>query len=447
MSLEVQDQLQSILRAADAGTLDDVLYLLRSLSDADSARLIESAPPRLRRILWELLDAEQAPSVLQYIHEDARSELIQELEPEQLLAAAEGLETDDFADILQQLPEEVSRELLDAMDARDRERLERVLSYPEDTAGGIMNTDAITVRPRHSLELVLRYLRRYTRLPGATDLLIVVNTDYEYVGTLPLDRLLTSDPALTVREVMDTHVPAIPVAMADSEVADIFAREDLVSAAVVDDEDRVVGRITIDDVVDVIIEDANIQFMGRAGLMEDEDTFAPILRTTRRRAVWLGINLATAFLAAAVINLFQDTIAKVVALAILMPIVASMGGIAGTQTLTLVVRGMALGHVGAANLGWLMNRELVVGLINGVLWASLVAVCAALVFQDPLLGAIIAAALVINMLVAAVAGALLPSTLERMHIDPAIAGGVVLTTITDVTGFFCFLGLAALAYG
>lgn len=446
MKKQVQDQLQEILRAADAGTLDEVLYLLRSLSAPDAAQLIESAPPRLRRILWEFIDEEQDAQILQYVHEDARAELIQDLEPEQLLAAAAGLDTDDFADLLQQLPESVTREVLDAMDARDRERIERVLSYPEDTAGGIMDTDAITVRPRHSLELVLRYLRRYHELPDSTDNLIVVNTRDEYVGVLPISRLLTADPKVTVREVTDSDAPAIPADLDDSEVARIFARDDLISAAVVDEDGHVIGRITIDDVVDVILADADEQMMGRAGLDEDEDTFAPILKTTRRRAVWLGINLATAFLAASVISLFEATIAQVVALAVLMPIVASMGGIGGTQTLTLVVRGMALGHVGEANLRWLMNRELVVAALNGVIWSTFVAITAALVFSDARLGAIIAAALVLNMLVAALTGTLLPSLLTRMGIDPAIAGGVVLTTVTDVTGFFVFLGLATLVY-
>ena len=446
MSADIQDRLQAILRAADAGTLDDVLHLLTSLSDPDTARLIESAPPRLRRILWELLGEDRAPGVLRHVHEDARDELLREMEPEQLLSAAEGLDTDDFADILQQLPEDVTRRLLDLMDSRDRERIERVLPYDEDTAGGIMNTDVITVRPRHSVELVLRYLRRYTRLPDTTDQLIVANSQGEYVGVLPLDRLLTSERSMTVREVMDTRLPAIPAQTPDAEVARTFARDDLVSAPVIDEAGRVIGRITVDDVIDVILEDADELFMGRAGLDEDEDTFAPIMKTARRRAVWLGINLITAFLAAAVINLFEETIAQVVALAVLMPVVASMGGIAGTQTLTLVVRGMALGHVGVANLRWLLNRELAVGLINGALWALLVAAGALLAFDDLRLGGIIAAALVLNLFIAAFAGATLPLFLKRLGIDPAIAGGVVLTTITDVAGFFSFLGLATLVY-
>jgi len=263
---------------------------------------------------------------------------------------------------------------------------------------------------------------------------------------LPIGKLLTPDPSVTVREVMDTDARAIPVDMDDTDVARLFSEEDLVSAPVVDADGKLVGRITIDDVVDVIIEDADEAVLARAGLELDEDTFAPIAKSVTRRTIWLGINLITAFVAAAVINLFEETIAKVVALAVLMPIVASMGGIAGTQTLTLVIRGIALGHVGRANLLWLLNREFIVATLNGLFWASLVAVTAAFAFRDPILGGVIAVAMVVNILVAAVSGSLLPSALNRLSIDPAIAGGVILTTITDVTGFFVFLGLATWAY-
>jgi magnesium transporter len=324
--------------------------------------------------------------------------------------------------------------------------VEAVLSYPEDSAGGLMNTDTITVRPRHSLELVLRYLRRLHELPEMTDALIVVNSRDKLLGVLPLSKLLTSDQSVTVREVMDTELEPIPVDWPDTEVAKVFAENDLVSAPVVDAEGRLLGRITVDDVVDVILEDADEAVLARAGLDTDEDTFAPVWRSTQRRAVWLGINLITAFMAAAVINLFDDTIAKVVALAVLMPIVASMGGIAGTQTLTLVIRGRALEQIGRTNLLWLVNRELVVALLNGLLWASVVGFASALAFQDVTLGLVIAVAVIANMLLAALSGALLPGILDRLNIDPAIAGGVILTTITDVAGFFLFLGLATLVY-
>jgi magnesium transporter len=364
----------------------------------------------------------------------------------QLVAVAEELDTDDFADILQQLPETITNQVLESLDSRDRARVESVLSYPEDSAGGLMNTDTITVRPRHAAELVLRYLRLRRELPPTTDALIVVNSRDEYLGVLPITKLLTADPTVTVREIMNSEEPPIHVAESDTEVARLFSERDLISAPVVDDVGHLVGRITIDDVVDVIIEDAEEAVLAPAGLLVDEDTFAPVRRSVRRRAVWLGINLITAVMAAAVIHLFEETIVKVVALAVLMPVVASMGGIAGTQTLTLVIRGQATGQLGRGNLLWMLNREFIVAALNGLLWASVVAVGAVYFFDDPKLGWIIAAAMIATILIAAVTGSLLPTLLRRMNIDPAIAGGVVLTTITDVAGFFIFLGLASWVY-
>ena len=332
------------------------------------------------------------------------------------------------------------------MDLQDRARLEQVMLYPEDTAGGLMNTDTITIRAPLTLDVVLRYLRRHEEIPAMTDNLIVVNRADRFIGLLPLRTLLVSDPTATVREKMVTDVEPIPVSLPDTDVARLFERNDWVSAPVIDEEGRLVGRITIDDVVDVIREDADHSFMSMAGLDEDEDTFAPVFRTAPRRAMWLGINLITAFIAAGVINLFQGTIEKVVALAVLMPIVASMGGIAGTQTLTVLVRGIALGQVGRNNQAWLINREVMVGLLNGVLWALVVAVAASLWFDDWTIGLVIAAALVINLITAAFTGAVLPLLMTRFRIDPALAGGVVLTTVTDVVGFLSFLGLATLFY-
>jgi len=444
--MEFRKQLNEIIRSFDAGTWDEMHYLLASLKPHEIANLLESTPPKVRQVIWELLDTETENRVLQHLNEDVRAEFLESMNTADLVAAGDELETDDFADILQQLPDTITQQVLASMDAADRQRVEKVLSYPEDSAGGLMNTDTITVRPRHSLELVLRYLRRRGEIPEATDSLIVVNSRDEYVGLLPLSRLLTKDPTVTVREVMNTEVEAIPADTPDTEVARIFAEQDLISAPVVEQDGKLVGRITIDDVVDVIIEDADETLLARAGLDLDEDTFAPILRSARTRAIWLGINLVTALVATSVINIFEDTIAKVVALAVLMPVVTSMGGIAGTQTLTLVIRGISLGHVGRSNLGWLLNREFLVASLNGILWAGIVALGTAIVFQDVTLGWLIAIAMIINIVVAAVAGSLLPSILHSLHIDPAIAGGVILTTITDVAGFFVFLGLATLAY-
>ena len=444
--MRFQEQLSEVIRSYGSGSLDETRVLLESLRPPEIANLLESTPPKVRQVIWRLLDEEEENQILQHLHEDVLNEFVESMKTEQLAAAADDLDTDDFADILQQLPRTISDEVLAMLDASDRARLEAVLSYPEDTAGGLMNTDTITVRPRHAIEIVLRYLRLRKELPRTTDALIVVNSREEYVGLLPVAKLLTADPSVTVREVMDSEAEVISVDLPDTEVARIFSELDLISAPVVDAAGKLLGRITIDDVVDVIIEDADEAVLARAGLDLEEDTFAPILKSARRRAVWLSINLATAFLAAAVINIFEETIAKVVALAVLMPIVASMGGIAGTQTLTLVIRGMAVGQIGRANLAYLVNREFVVAILNGLLLASLVAVVAAIAFDDVILGAVIAAAMIINLMVAAISGSLLPSILGAMRIDPAIAGGVVLTTITDVTGFFVFLGLATWAY-
>jgi magnesium transporter len=440
------ERLKQVVRGHDAGTAAEVRVLLASLRPTEVANLIESNRPKVRQVLWEQLDEEVRTHTLQHLGEDVRAEFLGHMNTAQLVAVAEDLDTDDFADILQQLPQKITDQVLASLDASDRARVEEVLSYDEDSAGGLMNTDTITIRPRHALEMVFRYLRMAKDLPETTDALIVVNSRDEYVGMLPFSKLLTSDPTVTVREVMDSKATAIDVNTPDTEVARIFSEQDLISAPVIDAEGHLLGRITIDDVVDVIIEDADEAVLARAGLDVDEDTFAPIAKSIPRRAIWLGINLITAFIAAAVIHMFEDTIAKVVALAVLMPIVASMGGIAGTQTLTLVIRGQALGHFDRGNLLWLLNREFMLSIMNGLLWALLVALAAGFAFQDPNLGYVIAAAMIITMMVAAVSGSLLPSILKSLNIDPAIAGGVVLTTITDVTGFFVFLGLATWVY-
>ena len=394
-----------------------------------------------------MLEEEDRNQVLQHLGDEVRAEFLEAMDTAQLVAAADDMDTDDFADILQQLPTTISEQVLASLDASDRARVEAVLSFPEDSAGGLMDTDSITVRPRHTLELVLRYLRLRKELPSGTDALIVVNSEDQYLGMLPLTKVLTSDPSVTVREIMDSDAPAMRVDQPDKEIARTFSERDLISAAVVDDDGRLLGRITIDDVVDVIIEDAEEAVLGPAGLDVDEDTFAPVRRAVRRRAIWLGINLLTAFAAAAVISAFEETIIKVVALAVLMPVVASMGGIAGTQTLTLVIRGQALGQLNRRNMLWMLNREFVIAALNGLLWATLVAVAAAFLFDDITLGWVIATAMIVTILVAAVVGSLLPGILRKLSIDPAIAGGVVLTTITDVVGFFVFLGLASLVYG
>lgn len=441
-----QQHFESVLEGISRGSTADIKILLASLRPSEIAGVLEANLPETRHIIWGLIDEDVRNQSLQHLHDDVRGQFLETMDTDQLVAVAEELDTDDFADILQQLPETITDQVLESLDSRDRARVESVLSYPEDSAGGLMNTDTITVRPRHVAELVLRYLRLRRELPATTDALIVVNSRDEYLGVLPITKLLTADPSVTVREIMNSEEPPINVAESDTEVARLFSERDLISAPVVDDAGHLVGRITIDDVVDVIIEDAEEAVLAPAGLLVDEDTFAPVRRSVRRRAVWLGINLITAVMAAAVIHLFEETIVKVVALAVLMPVVASMGGIAGTQTLTLVIRGQATGQLGRGNLLWMLNREFVVAALNGLLWATVVAVGAVYFFDDPKLGWIIAAAMMATILIAAVTGSLLPTLLRRMNIDPAIAGGVVLTTITDVSGFFIFLGLASWVY-
>ena len=362
----------------------------------------------------------------------------------EVASLTEGLDVDDIVDILQQLPDRVISEVLQAMSTQDRQRVESVLTYDEDTAGGLMDTEVITVRPDITVDVVLRYLRRFDEIPEITDNLFVVNRDDKFVGNLPLGMLLTSSPTTRVREVMNTEVRGIHVQLTDSEVAQLFQRHDLVSAPVVDDENRLLGRITIDDVVDVIVEDADHSLLAMAGLSDTEDTFSSIAKTAPRRAVWLGVNLLTAIFASTAISLFEDALDKIVALAILMPIVASMGGVAGSQTLTVVIRGMALGQIERGNLNWLLSKEFAVGALNGLLYALVVGCVVSLWFQDPTMALIIGLAMAINLMAAALSGTLLPVFLRFLNIDPALAGTVILTTITDVVGFISFLGLATL---
>ena len=438
--------LKTVNRALASGALSEVRQVLNNLPGAEAAHLLESSPPCEREILWQLLSQEQETEVLQYLGEEVRVELLRDLPTEELVGLIEDLDTDDLADLLQELPEQVTSRVLAGLDAQNRERLEQVMNYPEDTAGGLMNTDVITVRPEITFSVVQRYLRRLGDIPKTTDNLLVVNRKNQFVGILPLTRVLISDPGTSVREAMITDVEAIPATQDAHEVAKLFERLDLVTAPVVDDDGMLVGRITIDDVVDVIMEEAEHSLMGMAGLDEDEDTFGSVWHTVRRRALWLGINLLTALAASAVISLFEDTLEKVVALAVLMPIVASMGGIAGSQTLTLVIRAMALGQVQAGNTRYLLTKELAVGAFNGMLWALVIGATAALWFDDPSLGLIIGCAMILNLVVAAGAGAMIPMAMKRMGIDPALAGSVVLTTVTDIVGFMAFLGLATLLY-
>jgi magnesium transporter len=440
----MQDRLERLTRALDSGAAGQIRRLLVNLHPAEIADLLESFPHGPREILWELVDPDDRGETLVHLNEEVRAGLIEEMETHDLVAATEGLDADDLADLIQDLPGAVTREVLRYMDKQNRDRLEAVLLYPEDTAGGLMDLDAVTVRADVTLDVVLRYLRLHDEIPAATDTLFVVDRQGRYKGTLQLTRLLTNDPDLLVAAVMDRDIAGIPAELPDVEVARLFEDRDLVSAPVISEDGRLLGRITIDDVVDVIRENAEHSILGMAGLDEEDDTFAPIIKSARRRAVWLGINLLTAFLASWVIGLFQATLQQVVALAVLMPIVASMGGIAGSQTLIIVIRGMALGQIGSSNARWLMYKELAVTVLNGIAWALVVAVIATLWFKDINIGLIIGVALIVNLTCAALAGLGIPFLLERMQIDAAHAGTVVLTTITDVIGFMVFLGLGTI---
>jgi magnesium transporter len=427
-----------------SGRVRSAQRLIGSLHPSEIARLLESLPQTERALIWEMVDPGIGGDVLVELADEVRDRLIESMKTDEVVAALDGMELDDLADLVADLPEALTQEVLRSLDHQDRERLQTVLSHHEESAGGLMNVDVITVRPDVTLEVVLRYIRARGEIPDGTDSIYVVNRDNEYIGSLFLSRLLTLDPNETVAEVMSNEVHPIPADTPSLHVVWEFENRDLLSAPVVDENNRLVGRITIDDIVDVIRDEAEHSIMGAAGLGEEDDMFAPVVQSARRRALWLGINLGTAFLAASVVDLFQTTLDKIVLLAVLMPVVPSMGGVAGNQSLVVITRAMALGQVDRTNSGRIFRKELMVGMLNGIAWSVVVAVVTYLWFGDWRVGAVIAGAMTINMAVAALAGFFIPVILKRMSIDPALAGGVVLTTITDVVGYMSFLGLGAI---
>jgi magnesium transporter len=429
-------------KSLSANTVDLSRELLSQMHPSEIADVLEGLPGKTREILWNLIDPEVEGDVLSELQDAVRAELLENMQPQEVAEATKNLDADDAVDIIQDLPEDVQDSVLLSMDEQNRQRLTSALSYPEDTAGGLMNIDVISIRTDVTLDVVLRYLRRLGEIPEKTDNLMVVDRDNKYLGVLTLANILLKDPDTSVGEIM-TKQTGIPADTPAGDVAKIFETRDLVSAAVIDQNNLLLGRITVDDVVDVIQEEAEHAVRSMAGL-GDDDMFAPVITSTKRRALWLGINLATAFLAAWVIGRFEDTIQQLVALAVLMPIVAGMGGIAGSQTLTIAVRGIALGQISKTNAKALMIKEGAVGVLNGIMWACIVALVVIMWFQNLLLGIIIGLAMIINLIIAALAGALIPLALKRFNIDPAIAGGVILTTVTDVVGFMTFLGLAAM---
>ncbi|ALS97380.1 magnesium transporter [Lacimicrobium alkaliphilum] len=437
-------QLQTINNALSSGMYVHVRKMLHHMPAPDVAFLLESTPARSRAVLWQLIDPEFHGDILEELSEDVRNGIIRQMMPEKLADALEDMDTDDLAELLRGLPDAIFQEVLRSMDEQDRQRAEQALSFGEDTAGSIMNTDTITLRPEVTVDVILRYLRLKGEIPEDTDAFYVVNRHDKLIGLVPVIRLLTATADMTVEELMDEDAERIPVDMPEGEVAKMFERYNWVSAPVVDKENHLLGRITIDDVVDIIREEAEHSMMSMAGLDDEEDTFAPVLKSTQKRSIWLGVNLVTALLAAMVSDMFEETLSQLAVLAILNTIVPSMGGVAGSQTLTLVIRGMALGHVSGGNSRWLIGKELAVGALNGVIWAVLIAGVVALWKDDLMLGAVIAFAMMINMVAAGLAGATLPLLIKKMKIDPALAGGVILTTITDVVGIFAFLGTATL---
>ena len=430
--------------ALDQGLLQRAGGLIADLNPAEIALLMESLPPARRDIVWKLVSEEDDAEVLAALNDEVRTRLLAGMETAKLLNATEGMELDDLADVLADLPEAITQQVVHSLDQRDRERLEAVLAYPEDSAGGLMNPNTVTVRPNVTLEVVQRYLRGLNELPDNTYSLFVIDRDDKYLGKLRISRIVTNDPQQLVRDAMDKDALTFVAELPASDVARQFQNLDLVSAPVVDEDGRLLGQITIDDVVDVIREQADHDILSMAGLDEEDDIFAPVVASAGRRAIWLGVNLATAFLAATVVDQFKETLDKVVILAVLMPVVASMGGIAGTQTLTLMIRGMALGRVEDSNARWLLYKEIAVGILNGIVWAGVVLLVTVVFFADWDVGLVIGAAVAINLIVAAFAGFAVPLILRRLKIDPALAGGVVLTTVTDVVGFITFLGLGSL---
>tara|TARA_B100000953_G_scaffold79540_1_gene64568 strand:- start:170 stop:1528 length:1359 start_codon:yes stop_codon:yes gene_type:complete len=423
-------------------SLNQIKRMVSNMNPSEIAHSLESLPPQERKLLWSMIETHEEGEIISELNDEIQKELIAEISPEELIEIIADLELDEIVDILQTLPERTAENILAGMSQTDRKRIQEALVYPEDSAGGLMNTDIISVRPKHNLEVVMRYLRAQKELPQNTDQIFVVSRENVYLGSLPVSSLLVSDPTLNVRELMETETKPLQVEWSDKDVSRLFEQNDWVSAPVVDENTKLIGRITIDDVIDVIIEDADQNILGMAGIAED--TFAAPARAARGRILWLSINLMTAFIASMTINLFKGTIDQIVYLAILMPIVASMGGVAATQTLTIMIRGLTLQQINFNNLNWLFKREVAVSIVNGILLSILVGGITYLWFKEIIISILISVAMIVNLISSAIAGIFIPIILRKFNQDPAIAGSVVVTTITDVIGFFSFLGLATI---
>ncbi|WP_456296288.1 magnesium transporter [Vibrio sp. AK197] len=441
---QAHQALQEVSEALENGRFVHVRRQLQDMEPEDIAHLLEASPRKSREVLWQLADPEDYGDILDELNEDVKDDLVSKMDPEMLVEATEGMDTDDMAYVLRSLPDDLSQEVLSQMDSADRLRVETALSYPEDSAGSLMNTDVITIRADVDVDVVLRYLRILGEIPEATDAIYVIDAENKLIGYLSLTTLITTQPDVKVHDVMESSSDAIEVTMSDSDVASLFERRNWVSAPVIDEHQQLVGRITIDDVVDVIREDVEHSMMSMAGMDDDEDTFAPVVKSARRRSIWLGANVLAALAAASVSNMFENTLEQMAAIAVLMTIVPSMGGVAGNQTVALVIRGLALGHIGDANRRELLLKEAAVGLLNGILWATIIGGIVVAWKGNWVLGGIISAAMLTNLFIAGVAGVMIPVLLKKMNIDPALAGGMALTTVTDVIGLSVFLGLATI---
>ena len=446
--LENTITLDELTEVLDSGAILKAKNLLNSLYPSEIADVIESSPRNRRDLIWKLVENDNKGETLAELTEEIRGNLLDELidkdGTEGLVKIAQNLDTDDLADIIKSLPANLTQITINSLDKQNQDRLARVLSFPDDTAGGLMNIDTINVRSTVTVDVLLKYLRRLKKLPEQTDIVFVTDIMDKYFGFVSIQDLLVSDTGTFISKIMTKDPNIIDPDTNQHEVARIFENADLVSAAVVDKNGVLLGRITIDDVVDVIREEADESVLNMAGLKKEDDIFAPIIQSTKRRSLWLGANLITALLAAASIGIFEATIEKVVTLAILMPIVASMGGIAGMQSLALVIRSQALDQIGSSNSRLLIYKEAAIGFLNGILWSSVVAILVYLWFDSIFLGLVIASALMINLIIGAISGVSLPLVLSKLNIDPALAGGVILTTITDVVGFISLLGIATI---
>lgn len=419
-----------------------------ALHPAEIGRLLESLPYEKRVSIWQNLAPKLQGEILLQVHEDVREHLIEISSEENLIAAIKDLQIDEIADLDQKLPKKVVNAVVFAMDSQKREHYALVKEYPHDTAGGLMDVDAIAIRADITIYVAIRYLRMlrktYNSNPEHLDQIYVVSSENKYLGSVSLKDLVSCPPRTPISQIMDTEKQPLLDSMPAKEVAKIFAEHDLLSAPVVSKNNNLLGRVTIDDVVDVIKEQNEELMMRPAGLSSKTDVFSPVLKTIRYRSLWLGINLINSFIAAFTINLFTHSIEKAVVLAVLMPVVASMGGVVGNQTLTLVTRGIAINQVTKANQIKLLSKEVKVGMLNGLIWAIVVAAIIFMWQQDIELCLVFGGALILSILLSATAGTIIPLVLEKFKIDPAIAGSVILVAFSDIAGFFIFLSIATI---